>query len=103
MVIRALENIEVGKELYLSYIDNKMPYTERKSKLLHWGFQCKCQACCSPSQELSTKESQNLFKKIKQSQLTPEMAPELMEKFFSTSGIVRFMDQHINSLNESAR
>jgi SET and MYND domain-containing protein 5 len=37
--------IEVGEEIYLSYVDPKQAYMERRDALSFYGFECKCQKC----------------------------------------------------------
>jgi len=41
----ALEDIEPQQELVQSYIDQYLPYTERKVALSDYGFLCRCERC----------------------------------------------------------
>jgi len=44
-VILAKEDIAAGDEICLSYIDESVPYHERRSALKDYGFTCACKKC----------------------------------------------------------
>jgi len=42
----ALEDIDEGQELFISYIDEDAPFDQRKSKLKQfYDFECNCRKC----------------------------------------------------------
>ena len=48
VTIRAIKEITEGQEVTISYVDNTLPYEERRKTLqTHYGFECKCGRCAS--------------------------------------------------------
>ena len=45
MVILVGKEILPGEELLISYIDESLPYLERRRALLDYGFECSCPKC----------------------------------------------------------
>ncbi|KAL9657731.1 hypothetical protein ABK040_016226 [Willaertia magna] len=44
--VKTLQNLKEGDELFISYVDENLPYLERKEKLLEqYLFECRCNKC----------------------------------------------------------
>jgi hypothetical protein len=51
MIVRATDDIQVGEEIFTSYVPATRPFPERKESLsTSWEFQCGCPLCCLEGQ-----------------------------------------------------
>ncbi|KAF9046479.1 hypothetical protein BJ165DRAFT_1345642, partial [Panaeolus papilionaceus] len=58
LVVHALKDIPVGKEILTTYIDSKKPRSERKALLRQqYGFDCGCEVCALPDKLSAASDS----------------------------------------------
>lgn len=52
ITVIARRDIEIGEELFISYVNPDLPLENRRQQLLEWGFgTCKCTRCMTEEQD----------------------------------------------------
>ena len=64
MIIRAYGDIKKGDEIYLSYINPLLNYSERKKQLNCWKFTCHCKLCELDAKGQKTPERNRMLRKL---------------------------------------
>lgn len=76
--------VKKGQQLYTTYLtDGDKPYQQRQKELMQWwGFECKCEYCCSGNQSIDVKValSNPSLRYVIQNYLNKENHPTVMDK-----------------------